>query len=653
MFNKHEESVNKVSALQHIVSEIKSSHDKIDKSLIHLTENSEGFLEEIGFVKDALHDLKNNNDDDYDEEEDHYNGILYSILLVFHYSYFLFSDDESDDQRSSFPVNTEPLKFSDLKKDVWECKDCYTHNSIDRDACESCEAPRDPSKASTNPKMGGDLTSGSSFKFGVPPGSTGFSFVPPAPSVPASQSVAPSSVFSFGNPVAPVTASQSFVPSTAFSSTPFSFLKPPVQAPTVSPNSFSFLDSLKSVTKSEPSAAPVASLPVVEPKPTAAFSFGMPLPASNQSTTSSIFSKPIGGFSFGSPANSSSLFAPTSSFLPLSKPVDGSPNSLFEPKNNDLKSNFVIPSPTSTASVGLFSSALKPTSFSSAITPSSPDNSAQVDKSEVVESNVSESILKLPTNVQLPENYQTVSGEENEVVYFEKLVKLFVFKDSEYKERGRGPVKILKHKETSTLRLLMRREIVLKVCLNVKLTNEISFNVQNNRFLSFQCVDFSENVANPGTFLLKFAKKEDLNEFQNTLHKLLNNESLPTSIPAVPKENQIDTNEDDDVQLLNCKQLSPQEKENVEKLQLPLNFYDYVNKPDCKGCIGCRVDELDWNQLTAPSDSRTATADDSESQNKEDVLLFSAISSDVAESKVDTITNGGNHEEAESKSKIL
>lgn len=38
--------------------------------------------------------------------------------------------------------------------------------------------------------------------------------------------------------------------------------------------------------------------------------------------------------------------------------------------------------------------------------------------------------------------------------------------NKEWRERGTGNVKILKHKETSRIRLLMRREKTYKICAN-------------------------------------------------------------------------------------------------------------------------------------------------------------------------------------------
>lgn len=46
--------------------------------------------------------------------------------------------------------------------------------------------------------------------------------------------------------------------------------------------------------------------------------------------------------------------------------------------------------------------------------------------------------------------------------------KLFIFKreNSEWKERGTGDVRLLKHKENGKTRLVMRRDKTLKVCAN-------------------------------------------------------------------------------------------------------------------------------------------------------------------------------------------
>ena len=63
--------------------------------------------------------------------------------------------------------------------------------------------------------------------------------------------------------------------------------------------------------------------------------------------------------------------------------------------------------------------------------------------------------------VQLPENVELVTGEEEEVVVYEARAKLMRFAENQWKERGVGQIKILLHKDSQQVRMrktLMRRE---------------------------------------------------------------------------------------------------------------------------------------------------------------------------------------------------
>ena len=66
--------------------------------------------------------------------------------------------------------------------------------------------------------------------------------------------------------------------------------------------------------------------------------------------------------------------------------------------------------------------------------------------------------------VQL-EEVTTATGEEDEVVTFEAKAKSYRF-DGEWKEKGTGPLKLLKHKTSRKTRLLQRRDKTLKICAN-------------------------------------------------------------------------------------------------------------------------------------------------------------------------------------------
>ena len=70
--------------------------------------------------------------------------------------------------------------------------------------------------------------------------------------------------------------------------------------------------------------------------------------------------------------------------------------------------------------------------------------------------------------VHLTEKVETKTLEEAEDQTFKMRAKLFRFdrETREWKERGTGDVRLLKHKENQKTRLVMRRDKTLKVCAN-------------------------------------------------------------------------------------------------------------------------------------------------------------------------------------------
>ncbi|XP_019427271.1 PREDICTED: ran-binding protein 1 homolog a-like [Lupinus angustifolius] len=66
------------------------------------------------------------------------------------------------------------------------------------------------------------------------------------------------------------------------------------------------------------------------------------------------------------------------------------------------------------------------------------------------------------------EEVSVTTGEENEDTILDLKSKLYRFdKDgNQWKERGAGTVKFLKHKVTGKVRLLMRQSKTLKICAN-------------------------------------------------------------------------------------------------------------------------------------------------------------------------------------------
>lgn len=117
--------------------------------------------------------------------------------------------------------------------------------------------------------------------------------------------------------------------------------------------------------------------------------------------------------------------------------------------------------------------------------------------------------------VQLPE-VETKTMEEDEEVLYKTRAKLFRFADNQWKERGMGDCKFLKHKDTKKIRVLMRRDKTLKVCLNhfVRPEYELKENVGSDRSWVWHAQDFAENELADQTFAIRFQNTETAQKFK-------------------------------------------------------------------------------------------------------------------------------------------
>lgn len=120
--------------------------------------------------------------------------------------------------------------------------------------------------------------------------------------------------------------------------------------------------------------------------------------------------------------------------------------------------------------------------------------------------------------VQLSE-VQTKTGEEEEEVIFKMRSKLFRFsKDqSEWKERGTGDVRLLQHKSNKKIRLLMRREKTLKICLNqfVNPVIELQENSGSDRSWVWQGVDYADGERDESTVAIRFKDSNNAKLFKD------------------------------------------------------------------------------------------------------------------------------------------
>jgi len=126
--------------------------------------------------------------------------------------------------------------------------------------------------------------------------------------------------------------------------------------------------------------------------------------------------------------------------------------------------------------------------------------------------------------VHLTEKVDTKTNEELEECTFKMRAKLFKFdrESREWKERGTGDVRLLKHRENGKTRLVMRRDKTLKVCANhyVVPDMKLSPNVGSDRSWVWNAAaDVSEGEPEAQTLAIRFANSENANLFKEAFIK--------------------------------------------------------------------------------------------------------------------------------------
>jgi len=126
--------------------------------------------------------------------------------------------------------------------------------------------------------------------------------------------------------------------------------------------------------------------------------------------------------------------------------------------------------------------------------------------------------------VHLTQTVETKTNEEAEEQTFKMRAKLFKFdrESREWKERGTGDVRLLKHKENGKTRLVMRRDKTLKVCANHYVTPDmkLSPNVGSDRSWVWNvAADVSEGEPEAQTLAIRFANSENANLFKEAFIK--------------------------------------------------------------------------------------------------------------------------------------
>ncbi|KAJ7047636.1 RanBP1 domain-containing protein [Mycena alexandri] len=121
--------------------------------------------------------------------------------------------------------------------------------------------------------------------------------------------------------------------------------------------------------------------------------------------------------------------------------------------------------------------------------------------------------------IKLTEQIDTKTHEEDEDVLFKMRAKLFRFdgEAAEWKERGTGDVRLLAHKETQKVRLVMRRDKTLKVCANHVISSDMRLqpNIGSDRSWVWKvAADYSESPPTAETLAIRFANSENAAQFK-------------------------------------------------------------------------------------------------------------------------------------------
>ncbi|MBN3287419.1 RANG protein, partial [Polyodon spathula] len=122
--------------------------------------------------------------------------------------------------------------------------------------------------------------------------------------------------------------------------------------------------------------------------------------------------------------------------------------------------------------------------------------------------------------VSLPEQ-EVKTLEEDEEELFKMRAKLYRFASEneppEWKERGTGDVKLLRHADRGTIRLLMRRDKTLKICANhyISPVMELKPNAGSDRAWVWNThADFADEHPKPELLAIRFLNAENAQKFK-------------------------------------------------------------------------------------------------------------------------------------------
>jgi hypothetical protein len=116
---------------------------------------------------------------------------------------------------------------------------------------------------------------------------------------------------------------------------------------------------------------------------------------------------------------------------------------------------------------------------------------------------------------------EIITGEEDEELIFKIRAKLFRWRD-EWKERGVGELKLLRHKNTKRIRCVLRQDKTLKPVANFLVSSDDPFcllkeHQGSDKMFFFTAYDCSEEPLME-KFVLKFGNAENATKFKTAFN---------------------------------------------------------------------------------------------------------------------------------------
>ncbi|XP_050395054.1 E3 SUMO-protein ligase RanBP2 [Patella vulgata] len=127
--------------------------------------------------------------------------------------------------------------------------------------------------------------------------------------------------------------------------------------------------------------------------------------------------------------------------------------------------------------------------------------------------------------IPLPDLVEVVTGEEDWQIIFTQRSKLYRYdkSTSQWKERGTGDMKVMKHQDKDLYRLLFRREQVFKVVCNHMISSAINMKPMetSDKAWCWVAEDFSEEEGKVENFAVKFKNIELAAKFKETFDGII------------------------------------------------------------------------------------------------------------------------------------